>query len=203
MVATKTEHHAEARPKPPPGPKSANAKSNKQHPQPPPPNDGSAPDLDDMVRQGTVLRLMEHLNVGVQLAADFSKDPAFSADDRLQAVLATARMITANAHLGKAIGYLAQVEQRRVTVVQRLDPPKVWNDSNSIPEVLLEQELVLKMLRYMKVIADETFDPAIKEAAEKAAKDIAAQVKPAEAEPTEAEPAQPQTARANGASPSA
>jgi len=140
MVATKTEHHTEAGPKPPPGPKRANAKSNKKHPQSPPnagppPNDGSAPDLDDMVRQGTVLRLMEHLNVGVQLAADFSKDPAFSADDRLQAVLATARMITANAHLGKAIGYLAQVEQRRVTVVQHLEPPKVWNDSNSIPEV--------------------------------------------------------------------
>lgn len=192
MVATNSEQ--QTGPKPPPGPKGNNSKSNKKQTQPPP-DDGPVPTWDDVVRQGTVLRLLEHLNVGVQLAADLSKDPAFSADDRLQAVLVTAKMINANAHLGRAIGYLAQVEQRRRTVVQHIDPPGVWNDSISNQEVLLERELTLKMLRYMKVIADETFDPAIAEA-EAAEKDKAAKDKPAAA-------AAPGTARADGASASA
>lgn len=194
MVATNTEQQTQ--PKPPPGAKGAsgNKKPPGNPPGSPPPkaprNDGPPPTWDDVVRQGTVLRLMEHLNVGVQLAADISKDPAFSADDRLQAVFAAARMINANAHLGKTIGYLAQVEQRRRTVVQHLDPPKVWNDSNSIPEVLLERELTLKMLRYMKVIADETFDPAIEEAA---------QEKAAQTKASPANPAQPEKATSDGA----
>lgn len=198
MVATNSEKHAEA--KPPPDPKNAKANKNQTQPgdgpspgdSPPPHDDGPAPTWDDVVRQGTVLRLMEHLNIGVQMVADLSKDPAFSADDRLQVVLASARMIQANANLGKAIGVLAQVEHRRRTVVQHIDPPKVWNDSISIQEVMLERDLTLKMLRYMKVIADETFDPAIAEA-EAAAKVKAAQENPSEAKPTG-------TARADGAS---
>ncbi len=196
MIATNTEPHTEARPKPPPGPAGKNPKGNNE----PAPDNGPVPAWDEMVRRGTVLRLMEHLNVGVQQAADLGKDPAFSADDRLQAVLVMSRMINANARLGKAIGYLAQVEQRRRTVIQHLAPPKAWNDSNSIPEVLLERDLVRKMLRYMKVIADERFDPAITqaEAAEKARKEKAAPANPAEAKSALAG-----TARMDGASPSA
>lgn len=184
MVATNTEQQTQ--PKPPPGAKGASG--NKKPPGNPP--DSPPPSWNDVVRQGTVLRLMEHLNVGVQLAADISKDPAFSADDRLQAVFAAARMINANAHLGKTIGYLAQVEQRRRTVVQHLDPPGAWNDSNSILEVSLQRELTQKMLRYMKVLADETFDPAIAEAA---------QEKAAQKKASPANPAQPEKATSDGA----
>jgi hypothetical protein len=163
MTATKNEHHSQ------PDPVVTKTKRPKPSPPPEMPLEGSAANWNESLRRVVALRLMEHLDDGVELASEVCNDPIFrSPDDRITATFAVARMISANAQLGRAIANFAQVEQRRRMIVERVEPPLVLNDSNSIQDALLARELRRKMLRYMKVLADETFDPAIKEAEEAA-----------------------------------
>jgi hypothetical protein len=159
MIATKTEN---------PGPICKIKKT--RPPQPPePPSGGSAANWNEAARRAVALRLMEHLDDGVELAAELCNDPSFrSPDDRVTAVLAVARIVSAHAHLGRALATFTQAEQRRRLIVERIEPSQVWNDSKSIQEAELIHGITEKMFRYMKAVADETFDPTIKEAEEKA-----------------------------------
>ncbi|GAA0588547.1 hypothetical protein [Rhizomicrobium electricum] len=175
MTATKNEHQVEPdpivitktkRPKPPPAPEM--------------PLEGSAANWNESLRRVTALRLVEHLDDGVELASEICNDPYFrNPEDRITATLAMARMVSANAQLGRAIAAFAQVEQRRRMIVERVERPvPVSNDSNSIQDIALAHDIRHKMFRYMKVLADETFDPAIQEA-DDAAKEAAAKNEPA------------------------
>jgi hypothetical protein len=113
---------------------------------------------------------MEHLDDGVELASELCNDPAFrSADDRVTAVLTAARMINANANLGRAICALAQVEQRKRISVERVEKVPVSNDSILMENALAIRDLQHKLIHYLKVTADETLDPAIAEAEQAAA----------------------------------
>jgi hypothetical protein len=190
MTATENEHQ-EARPDP--------VVTKTKRPKPPPqemPLEGSAANWNESLRRVVALRLVEHLDEGVQLASDICNDPYFrNPDDRITATFAVARMINANAHLGRAIAAFAQVEQRRRMIVEQVEPHSVLNDSISIQDAQLARELQNKIFRYMKVIADETFDPAIQEA-EDAAKAEAAKAEAVKAEAAKAaaaaEPAKPE-----------
>lgn len=133
------------------------------------PGDGPAPIWNEASRRAVALRLMEQLDDGVELAAQLVADPIFSPDERVTAVLTLARMTNANANLGRAITQLLQVEQKRRTIIEKAEPVRHWSDSNLSPEIVIAREIQGKMMRYMKVIADETFDPPIKEAEEAAA----------------------------------
>lgn len=169
MTATKNEHQVEPDPV---------VVRKVKRPKPPPPQDmpmeGSAANWNESVRRVVALRLMEHLDDGVELASQICNDPYFrNPDDRITATFAVARMINANAQLGRAIANFAQVEQRRRMIVERVEQPLVLNDSISIQDAQLARELQNKIFRYMKVLADETFDPAIKEAEEAAKAEVA------------------------------
>ncbi len=161
MTATKNEPQLE--------PDSVITKTKK--PKPPPPQEmpleGSAANWNESLRRVVALRLAEHLDDGVELASEVCNDPYFrNPDDRITATFAVARMINANANLGRAIANFAQVEQRRRMLVERVEAPSpVLNDSISIQDVQLARDMTNKMFRYMKVLCDETFDPAIEEAA--------------------------------------
>ena len=135
------------------------------------PGDGPTPIWNEASRRAVALRLMEQLDDGVELAQQLANDPYFrNPDDRVTAVLTLARMTNANANLGRAITQLIQVEQKRRTIIERVEPVQSWNDSKLKQENELLIEIQKKMTRYMKVVADETFDPAIQEADEAAKK---------------------------------
>jgi hypothetical protein len=137
--------------------------------------EGPAPIWNEASRQAVALRLMEQLDDGVELGARLVADPAFSSpDDRVTVILTLARITNANANLGRAISQLIQVEQRRRTIIEHVETSPPWNASNFKQEIPLMEEIQKKIIHYMKVVADETFDPAIKEA-EEAAKAAAAQ----------------------------
>ncbi len=190
MIATKTEHHNTG-----PAPKIRKIKM-PVPPAPDLPSGGSAANWNEATRRAVALRLMEHLDDGVELASQLCNDPSFaSPDERVTTVLTVARMINANAHLGRAIATFAQVEKRRRTVIKRAERPLISTDSNSILEAELASEMTLKMMRYMKVVADETFDPAIQEA-EEAKKKAADDAAPAAGTPS---PATSNGANENGA----
>lgn len=185
MTATKNEHQVEPEPV-------VITKTKRPKPPPPPqemPMEGSAANWNESVRRVVALRLMEHLDDGVELASQICNDPYLRCpDDRINAAFSVARMINANAQLGRAIANFTQIEQRRRLIVERVEQPLVLNDSISIQDAQLAHDLRNKMFRYMKVLADETFDPAIKEAEEaeeakaEAAKAEAAKAKAAKAE---------------------
>jgi hypothetical protein len=165
-----------------------------KRPKPPPPQEmpmeGSAANWNESVRRVVALRLMEHLDDGVELASQICNDPFLRcSDDRINAAFSVVRMINANAQLGRAIANFTQIEQRRRLIVERVEAPSpVLNDSISIQDVQLARDMTNKMFRYMKVIADETFDPAIKEADEAAkTEEAAAKAKAAEAAKAESD----------------
>jgi hypothetical protein len=192
MTATKNEHQLEPDP--------VITKTKKPKPPPPPemPLEGSAANWNESLRRVVALRLAEHLDDGVELASEVCNDPySRSPDDRITATFAVARMINANAHLGRAIANFAQVEQRRRMIVERVEAPSpVLNDSISIQDVQLARDMTNKMFRYMKVLCDETFDPAIEEAAQaEAAKAEAAKAEAAKAEAAKAKAAEAKAAK--------
>jgi hypothetical protein len=110
------------------------------------------------------------LDDGAELASRMCNDPFFrSPEDRVTATLTAARIISANASLGRALASLVQVEQRRRTIIEHAGPATAWNDSISIQEAKIIRNVQFKMWRYLKVFADDTLDPPIAEAEEAAA----------------------------------
>jgi hypothetical protein len=82
----------------------------------------------------------------------------------------------ANAHIARSFAQVAQVERRQRTIIEHIQPAVLkMADSNSTLENELERGLRLTMLRYMKLLADETLEPALEEAAAAAAEDNAPQ----------------------------
>jgi hypothetical protein len=131
---------------------------------------GSAPlASDEMVRTFAVARLAQQLDIGTRMLTHCSHLEKLPNSARPDAVYAAARLMQANANLARALGQMAQVERRQRTIIERIQrPAAVSNDSNSILEATLFQQLTMKMLRYMTGFAGETLDPAIKEMAEDA-----------------------------------
>lgn len=152
------------------------------------PSADTTPTADDLVRRTAALRLAQHLNTGVSLLKACEDDPTLPPDQRLKAVQAAARLINANAHLGRAIGYLSQVERRSRAIVQTLPAP-ASKHSNSIPVVSFADALQKKMMAYMTRAAEEVLDPGIVELEEEIATQKAEAARRA-ARKEEAEPQQ-------------
>ncbi len=120
---------------------------------------------DDALRRRAVERLHEQLDIGNGLAAICEHLAGLPNPGRVEAVFAAARLMQANAQLGKSIGQLLQVEQRHRSVIKHIQPyVPVSNDSNSSQDMMMIDALTSKMLRYM-IARSDVLDPAIEEAA--------------------------------------
>jgi len=128
-----------------------------------PPDD--APPDDDTQRRRVADRLAGLLELNCDLATVCETLAAAPKKGRLEAVYAAARLTQANAQLGRSIAQLVQVEQRKKTIIQHIQPPRsVSNDSNSSAQGALIDALMAKMLLYMNVVAGEMCDPALEQA---------------------------------------
>lgn len=136
----------------------------------------AAPD-DDLESDETLRRrgasfMAQHLESGTALIERCEHLVLQPKGDRMRPLFAAAQLMRANARVAQALGQLAQVARRQHTIVQRIQPPapilKHSNSDfrNSDPQGELIEALLDKMFRYMKLIADENFDPALKQAAE-------------------------------------
>lgn len=120
---------------------------------------------DEDFRRFAAAMLAGGLDYGNSLIGRAERLAAEHEGDRINPLFAAARLMNANARLAKEVGRLVQVEQRTRRIIEYVQPPVANSvDSNSTFEDSLERELRLKMLRYMKLVADETFDGVLKEA---------------------------------------
>lgn len=127
-------------------------------------DDGETPvPDDDTQRRRAADRLSQQLEIGVDLAAVCEHLAALPKKGRLDAIYAAARLSQANAQLARAMAQLLKVERRHTTIVQHIQPPApISKHSNSTAEGM--DALAAKMLRYMELVASETFDPVLEEA---------------------------------------
>ena len=127
---------------------------------------------DEELRRLAVARLAEHLDIGSSLVARCEHLAELPKGDGLAPLYAAARLMHANAHIARSFAQVAQVERRQRTIIEHIQPAVLkMADSNSTLENELERGLRLTMLRYMKLLADETLEPALEEAAAAAAED--------------------------------
>ena len=144
---------------------------------------------DDALRRRAAECMADQLEIAGGLIARCEHLAALPKGDRLKPIYAAARLLQSNARVAQALAQLAQVEQRRRTIVEHIQPPApVLKHSNSNFDVLCDA-LLMKMLRYMKVAADEVFDPALEEAAARERPDVREKENPAAAAETGAAPA--------------
>jgi hypothetical protein len=119
----------------------------------------------EQLRHHAVGRLAEYLDYGSSLVEHCEHMAALPKGDRLAPVYAAAKLMSANARVALAFAAVAELERRRRTIVEHIQPAVAkMTDSNSTLGNKLEQELRLKMLRYMTLIASEKLDPALKDA---------------------------------------
>lgn len=145
---------------------------------PPPSGDFYSKDVlemsDEELRRLCAARLAEQLDLGSSLVQRCEHLAALPKGDRAKSLFAAARLIGAGAQAAKAFADVAQVERRRRTIVEHIQPPVTRsNDSNSSLQGKMIDELENKILGYMKLYAEETYDPVLKEAADRAAKTAA------------------------------
>lgn len=120
---------------------------------------------DDELRHHGAARLAEHLDMTTDLVERCGQLAGMREGDRVAPLYAAARLMQANAQIAKALGYVAQTEIRRRTIIEHIQPPAAKTAySNCSLENRLEDELRLTMLRYMKLLADETLEPSLREA---------------------------------------
>jgi hypothetical protein len=140
------------------------------------PETTSAPTPDDDLESDETLRrrgasfMAQHLESATGLIERCEYLALQPKGDRMRPLYAAAQLMRANARVAQALGQLAQVERRQHTIVERIQPPApILRDSNSDfrnsdPQGVLIDALLDKMLRYMKLIADQKLGPALKEA---------------------------------------
>jgi hypothetical protein len=119
---------------------------------------------DDELRLLAAERLAEYLDIGAGLVARCEHLAAVPKGDRLGPLNAAARLMRANAQVAQALATVAQVERRRRSIVERIEPvdPKIaeLNSENKKNEIGAETRL--KIYRRMK----ELVEAAIRERSE-------------------------------------
>jgi len=120
---------------------------------------------DDELRHHAVARLAQHLDIASDLVLRCEQLSGMPEGDRVAPLYAAARLLHANAHIARALAQVAQAETRRRTIVEYIQSPVAKTaDSNCSLENQMESALRVKMLRYMKLLADETLNPALRKA---------------------------------------
>jgi hypothetical protein len=77
---------------------------------------------DEDFRRYAVARLADHLEVGVSLAQRCEQLAGVANGDRVAPITAAARLMNANARIAEALATMAQLERRRRSIVERIQP---------------------------------------------------------------------------------
>ncbi|MGZ5937797.1 MAG: hypothetical protein ACXWLK_10425 [Rhizomicrobium sp.] len=95
---------------------------------------------DDALRRLAVERLADHLDIGASLIERCETLAFAQRGDRLGPIYAAARLMRAQAHVADALAHVAQVERRRRSIVERIQPvpPK---PGDLIPKLTREEAL--------------------------------------------------------------
>ena len=142
-----------------------------------PPTESALDKTYEELRRLAVARLVDHLEMTTPLIERCDHLAALPKGDRVRPLFAAAGLIRSSALIAQAFSRAAKVEQCRRTIIEHIQPPipeiadLISNLEKNIekkkPEDQvgdrLEHELRMKMLRYMKLLADEKLDPAIKQ----------------------------------------
>jgi hypothetical protein len=78
---------------------------------------------DEELRRLAAERLAEHLDVGSTLILRCETLSLTTKGDKLGPINAAARLMRANAHVAEVLANVAQVERRRRSIVERIQPP--------------------------------------------------------------------------------
>ena len=87
-----------------------------------------APPTEDELRRLAVERLAEHMQIGASLIARCEQLAMAQRGDRLAPIYAAARLMRAQAHGADALAHVAQVERRRRSIVERIQPAQPTKD---------------------------------------------------------------------------
>lgn len=136
-----------------------------------------------------VSRLTGQLDIADGLLGRCEHLAALPKGDRIKPIFAAARLLRSNARIAQAIAQLTQIEQLRRAIVEHIQTPApVLKHSNSNFDDARDA-LMKKMLRYMEVMADTAFDPALEETAAQEKSNAREKENPAAATETGAGPA--------------
>jgi hypothetical protein len=104
----------------------------------PQPADGSLPETsaraaqvattartDDELRRFAVERLIDHLEIGASLVERCERLAFARRGDRVGPMHAAARLMQANAKVADALAHVAQIERRRRSIIERIQPVQV------------------------------------------------------------------------------
>lgn len=120
---------------------------------------------DEKTRAFAADKLSEQMEIGAVLLNQCAHLSARPEGDRVKPLFAAARLMNAQARLAETLATVAKVERVRRTIVEHVQPPVCRNgDLNSILQNTLMDDLSLKLLRYMKLVADENLDETLNEA---------------------------------------
>jgi len=86
------------------------------------------PRTDDELRRYAAEQLAEHLTIGVDLAARCQNLSLRAESDKVGPINAAARLMQANARIAEALATFAQIERRRRTITERIQPPDKKKD---------------------------------------------------------------------------
>ncbi|MDE2162799.1 MAG: hypothetical protein KGJ53_06525 [Alphaproteobacteria bacterium] len=140
---------------------------------------------DEALRRRAAACMVDQLDFSSGLIKRCEHLAALPTGNRVKAIFAAARLMQSNARVAQAFAQLARVEQRRRTIIEHIQPPApVLKDSNSNFDGALCDDLMLKTLRFMKVRADEVFDPVLEQAAARGKLDVCEKENPAAAAET-------------------
>lgn len=101
---------------------------------------------DDDLRRVAVERLIDHLEIGASLVERCERMASAQRGDRVGPMHAAARLMQANAKVADALAHVAQIERRRRSIIERIQPVQVDN-----------KELIRKNWEEKKLRDRETF----------------------------------------------
>ena len=112
---------------------------------------------DEELRRLAVARLAEQLDIGASLTARCEHLADLPQGDRLGAIYAAARLMRANAFVAQSLAIVGQVERRRRSIVERIQPPdpKTVELNARLQKSEHESEEKLKIWRRMNEIVEQ------------------------------------------------
>jgi len=137
-----------------------NAEAQTFEPSAPPERQGPPLSSDDALRREAVQHLADNLEIGSSLIARCEEFALKSRDAHLAPMHAAARLIQASARLADSLSNVAQVERRRRSIVERIEPidPKQRELNERKKQDLVGANVRMKIWRRM----DEHIEQSIR-----------------------------------------
>jgi hypothetical protein len=115
------------------------------------------PRSDEELRRLAAERLTEHLEMGASLVARCEHLAELPRGDRLGPLYAAARLMRANAFVAQALANVVQVERRKRSIIERIQPPdpKTAELNARLQKQEMDSESKLKIWRRMNEIVEQ------------------------------------------------